>query len=388
MKLPAYFGKTVREQARDLASLSMVLVLCPFFVFLYWLIAGGGSTSYKVLVLNRDAGIALSGRDPVREGDRVVEALRGLAYKSGDPMLRVQAVSDRAQADADLRNRYAAALVILPEDFSRMLHAPTAERTRFAPVVLSGDAGNVAYAVASVLIATGLDSVVQALGAATPPFSWKEELVSGARPRTEFEAYVPGLLILSILLLVFTTALPLIREREERTLRRLRVSRLTVFDLLGGVSLAQVAIGAASILLTFVTAALLGFRSEGSLLAAGLVALMCVGSVVAIGLLTACFCKSATAVLTIGTLPFFLLMWFSGAAMPLNRLTLFAVGSRQIALNDLLPPTHAVVALNKILSFGAPLNDVAYELVMMAGLTVLFFIAAIAVYRHTQWRKE
>jgi ABC-2 type transport system permease protein len=388
MKLLAYFGKTVREQARDLASLSMVLVLCPFFVFLYWLIAGGGSTSYKVLVLNRDAGIALNGRDPVREGDRVVEALRSLAYKSGDPMLRVQVVSDRTEAEADLRNRYAAALVILPEDFSRMLHAPAAERTRFAPVVLSGDAGNMAYAVASVLVYAGLDSIVQVLGVSTPPFNWKEELVSGARPRTEFEAYVPGLLILSILLLVFTTALPLIREREERTLRRLRVSRLTVFDLLGGVSLAQIAIGAASIFLTFVTAALLGFRSEGSLLAAGLVALMCVGSVVAIGLLTACFCKSATAVLTIGTLPFFLLMWFSGAAMPLNRLTLFAVGSRQIALNDLLPPTHAVVALNKILSFGAPLNDVAYELVMLAGLTVLYFTAAVGIYRHTQWRKE
>ncbi|MDD8026250.1 MAG: ABC transporter permease [Acidobacteriota bacterium] len=388
MRLLAVFGKTVREQARDLALLSMVLVLCPFFVFLYWLIAGGGSTSYKILVLNRDAGVVLDGRGLVKEGDRIVEALRGLAYRSGDPMLRVQAVSNRDAADADLRNRYAAALIVLPEDFSRMLHAPAAERSRFAPVVLSGDAGNGAYAVASVLVYTGLDAVVQSLGGYTPPFNWKEEFVSDARPRTEFEAYVPGLLILSIILLLFTTALPLIREREERTLRRLRVSRLTVFDLLGGVGLAQVVIGAASIALTFATAALLGFRSEGSILAAGLTALLCVGSVVAVGLLTACFCRNATAVLTIGTLPFFLLMWFSGAAMPLSRLTLFVVGSRPIALNDILPPTHAVIALNKILSFGASLGDVLYELAMMAGLTVLYFAAAVWIFRRTQWHKE
>ncbi|MCX6560697.1 MAG: ABC transporter permease [Candidatus Aminicenantes bacterium] len=388
MRLLAYFGKTVREQVRDLASLSMVLVLCPFFVFLYWLIAGGGSTSYKVLVLNRDGGVVLAGGEPVKEGDRVVEALRGLKYPSGDPMLRVRPVADRAAADADLRNRYAAALLILPEDFSRMLHAPPAERSRFAPVVLSGDAGNVAYAVASVFVFTALDAAVRAAGGAEPPFPWREEFVSGAAPRTEFEAYVPGLLILSILLLLFTTALPLIREREERTLRRLRVSRLTVFDLLGGVSLAQIVIGAASIALTFAVAALLGFRSGGSFLAAGLVALMCVGSVVAVGLLTACFCKNATAVLTIGTLPFFLLMWFSGAAMPLNRLTLFVVGARPIALNDFLPPTHAVIALNKILSFGASLGDVAYELAMLAGLTVVYFAAAVWIYRRTQWRKE
>jgi ABC-2 type transport system permease protein len=303
-------------------------------------------------------------------------------------MLRVQVVADRDRADADLRNRYAAALVVFPEDFSLMLHSDPATRAKCSPVILSGDAANVAYAVASVLAFTALDAVTRTLGGYELPFNWREEFVGGAKPRTEFEAYVPGLLILSIILLVFTTALPLIREREEKTLRRLRVSWMTPFDLLGGVSLAQVVIGALSVVLTFALSVALGFRSEGSIVAAAVVGILCTGSVVAVGLVTACFCKNATAVLTIGTLPFFLLMWFSGAAMPLPRVTLFALGSRQFALNDVLPPTHAVIALNKILSFGASLGEVWYEMAMLCGWTVVYFAAAVWIYKRTQLRRE
>jgi ABC-2 type transport system permease protein len=162
---------------------------------------------------------------------------------------------------------------------------------------------------------------------------------------------------------------------------------MTSFDLLGGISLAQIVIGALSVILTFAVAAALGFRSEGSLFAATAVAILSAGSVIAVGLVTACFCKNATAVLTIGTLPFFLLMWFSGAAMPMSRVTLFALGSHQFALNDVLPPTHAVIALNKILSMGASLGEVWYELAMLAGLTVVYFAAAVWIYKRTQLRR-
>ncbi len=393
-RLLAVFRKTLREQLRDLASLSMVLVLCPFFVLLYWLMTGGGTTSYKVLVINNDRGMEIAGAGSVNEGVRVVEAMKAVRTASGAPLLRVEMRTDRPAADAELRDRYAAALLILPEDFSRTLHR-AAERTgasppegRGRPFILSGDAGNTAYAVASVLVYTALDAVVREVSGVQPPLDFKEEFVSGSRPRSEFEMYVPGLLILSILLLVFTTALPLIREREDRTLRRLRVSRMTAFDLLGGVSLAQLVIGAAAVGLSFLTAVLLGFRSEGSLAAALLVSVLTAGSVIAVGLVTACFCRSVTAVLTIGTLPFFLLMWFSGAGFPFPRVTLFVLGSRPFAVNDILPATHSVTAMNKILSLGSGLGGVVYELAMIVGLTVLYFGAAVWIFRRTQLRKE
>jgi ABC-2 type transport system permease protein len=389
MRLTAVFRKTLREQMRDWASLSMVIVLCPFFVFLYWLMTGGGTTSYKVLVINQDRGAVVAGRGTVAAGDRIVEAMRAMKYASGAPMLRVGISADRAAAEARLRDRDAAALIVLPADFSRTLHKKELGLDSPGdPVIVAGDAGNPAYAVASVLVFTVLDAVSRDISGVRPPVSLKEEFVSGTEPRSEFEMYVPGLLVLSIILLIFTTALPLVREREDGTLRRLRVSRMTAFDLLGGVSLAQVVIGSLAVVITFASAALLGFHSRGPILAAVAVSILTVGSVIAVGLVTACFCKNATAVLTIGTLPFFLLMWFSGAAMPLPRVTLFAVGVRSFAVNDILPPTHAVTALNKILSLGVGLGGVVYELIMIASLTAIYFGLAVWIYRRTQLRKE
>jgi ABC-2 type transport system permease protein len=345
--------------------------------------SGGGSTSYKVLVINNDRGVVAGGMLR-NDGAAVVAGLKNLKYASGAPMLRVEEAADRAAADARLRDRDAAVLIILPEDFSRTLRGGP----RGGPVVVSGDAGSTAYAVASVLVYSALDETIRGITGVQPPVDWKEEFVGGTKPRSEFEMYVPGLLVLAIILLIFTTALPLVREREDKTLRRLRVSRMTAFDLLGGVSLAQIIIGATTILVTFLTAQALGFHSEGPLAAAVVVAVLASGSVIAVGLVTACFCRSVTAVLTIGTLPFFLLMWFSGAAMPMPRVALFDLGARSFALNDFLPPTHAVVALNKILSLGAGLGDVIYEIMMIVVLTAVYFAAAVWIYRRTQLRKE
>jgi ABC-2 type transport system permease protein len=117
------------------------------------------------------------------------------------------------------------------------------------------------------------------------------------------------------------------------------------------------------------------------------VGILTVGSVIALGIITACFCKNATAVLTIGTLPFFLLMWFTGAAMPLPRAPLFMLAGREIAFNDLLPPTHAVIAMNKIVSLGASLADVFPEMTAMMGLSIAYFAAGVVLFKKTQLQR-
>lgn len=389
MKLWHIFRKTVLEQWREWASLSMVLVLCPFFVFLYWLMSSGGSTTYKVLLLNLDRGLEQANHQKINAGHKVIEAIEAMRYQNGAAMVRLEHIQERQAADEKLKNRHAAALLIIPSDFSAALHnrnaIPDSSRTA---VTIVGDAANPAYTVASILALTAADQVIQSLSGIQPPVGWHEEFIARTRPRTEFETYVPGLLILSITLLIFTTALPLVREREDKTLRRLRLTRMNSFHLLGGVSLAQIVIGIVAILLTFLTARLLGFHSEGPLWLAVVIGVLTVGSVVAVGLVTACFCKNATAVLTLGTLPFFLLMWFTGAAMPLPRVELFSMGHRIFAVNDVLPPTHAVIALNKVLSFGASLADVRFELALMLVLTVIYFYLAVVIYQKTQMRMQ
>lgn len=168
--------------------------------------------------------------------------------------------------------------------------------------------------------------------------------------------------------------------------RRLQLTRMTAFDFLLGVSAVQVLVAIASLLLTFAVAWALGFRSEGPLWAAILVGSLTSLAVVGLGLVVACFARTATRAFLVANLPFTLLMSFSGAIFPLGEVEVLHLGGRAIGLWDVLPPTHAVVSLNKILSLGAGLSEVAWELCWLAGLSCACLACGVALFRRTHLR--
>jgi ABC-2 type transport system permease protein len=88
--------------------------------------------------------------------------------------------------------------------------------------------------------------------------------------------------------------------------------------------------------------------------------------------------------LTIGCFPFFILMFFSGGMFPLPPVRVFTIGERVVNINDVLPTTHAITALGKILNQGAELGDVVYELAAIAVLTVVFFMAGTWLFTRRQ----
>jgi ABC-2 type transport system permease protein len=216
--------------------------------------------------------------------------------------------------------------------------------------------------------------------------SVNQHALGGSDARTEFESYVPGLLIIAVVMLVFTVAMAVAREVEAGTLRRLTLTRMTAFDFLAGVSAAQVAIGVTALLLTFLAAWALGFRSVGPLWAAALVGAVTSLAVVGVGLIVACFARTVTKAFLVANLPFLLLMFFSGAIYPIPKVELFSVGTRTVGLWDILPPTHAIVALNKILSLGTGLSEVAYELIVLLVLSGVYFGVGVWLFhrRHLQ----
>jgi len=70
------------------------------------------------------------------------------------------------------------------------------------------------------------------------------------------------------------------------------------------------------------------------------------------------------------------------------RATLFQVAGHAVGPFDLLPPTHAVVALNKVLTRGAGLGDVAFELVALLLLSGLTFGIGVLRFRRRRMRAE
>ena len=380
MKLLSVFRKSLLEQLRDRWSLILMLVTAPFFVFLYWLFFGGGSTTYKVLVINQDAGVTIDDQS-WNAGNEMIAALETITYANNQSMLDVKLVTDREQAERKLRDRDATILLIIPANFSKALFS---EGVITAKPEVVGDLTNTYYSVAAVLVGAAVDGYVESLQTQVPSVQVFETPLGGSGSRTEFELYVPGLLIFAVIMLVFPVAMAITGEIEAGTLRRLQITRMSAFDLLGGISAAQLVIGVTAAALTLLTGISLGFRNHGSIGAALLVCAVTAFSVIGVGLLVACFSRTVSQAFLIANFPLILMMFFSGSIYPIPQVALVTVGGRTFGLYDILPPTHAVVALNKVLTLGQGISAITFELSAVLLLSAGYFLGGVGLfhYRH------
>jgi len=338
MKILKIFWKSLKEQARDWSTMSLSLIIGPFFVLLYWLMIPSGSTAYGVMVLNQDIGS--SGAD-------TIAVMETLSYASGDPLLDVTTVTDREEAETLLQDRDAEVLIIIPEDFSEtLLTASLGDESATSAITLVGDLTNPYYAVGAIMASSAIDEYVQHITSETRPITIEEIALGASGGRSEFDLYVPGT----------------------------------------GISLSTILLGIIALLLTFLVAMALGFESQGPIWAAMLIGSITAIAVVGVGLIVAAFSKTVSQAFIIANFPLIFFMFFSGAVFPLPRIRLFEVAGRVISLYDVIPSTHAVVALNKILTLGAGLIDVPYELVSLVVLSALYFAIGIWLFHQRHMR--
>jgi ABC-2 type transport system permease protein len=383
MRFWSVFRKVVREQKRDLWVLGLSLVFAPLFVIIYWLFTGGNvTTSYGVLVINQDVGFTLADGTILKAGEAAIQEMENLTFKDGSPILRVTLISDRSEGETKLREREAAALVIIPADFSQVI-TESYEVDSFSTtnVEFVGDLTNPYYTVAAVMAMTAIDAYAMVATAEYRPIGLLETPLGDSAARTEFEIYVPGLFVLAVIMMMFQAAMTVAREIEGGKLIRLRITPMTAFDLLGGTTLWLVIVAIIEVIVTFAVAVALGFRSQGALWIAILVGILTSFSVIGVGMIVASFSKTVSQAFVIANFPFGFFMFLSGAAFPVPMGSLVTLGGRAFNLADLLPPTHAVVALNKVFTLGAGLSEVAFELIALIFLSLLYFGIGVWLFR-------
>ncbi len=387
MKFLSVFRKTLREIARDKWMLGLTLAFAPFFVLLYWLITAGSSTTYNILVINQDQGVQLSDGSMFNAGKQAVAALAGVTYADGHPLLKSTLIASQAEADPILRNRGAAAFLLIPGNFSQTVrNLQGGDRSVTTQVIFGGDLSNPYYMVGVNLALTALDGYVQQATDQQPLIQYVEQPLGASAARTEFETYVPGTLVFAVILLVFLASMTVAREIETGALQRLQLSPVTSLDLLGGVTAALVLVGTASFVLAFAVALAVGFRSQGPVWIAILVGAVTSLSVIGLGMVVASFTRTVSQAFVVANFPLGLMMFFSGVVYPLPKVTLFSIGGIDVGLYDFLPPTHAVAALNKILTLGAELHSVIYELVALTVLSALYFAIGVWLFRRFHLR--
>jgi ABC-2 type transport system permease protein len=382
MKAWKIFLKTLREMLRDKWVLGLSLVFAPFFVLLYWLILSGGSTSYTVLIINNDAGVQRSDGSTLNSGEHIVEAIREITYADGSPLLRAATASNRAEVERSLKDREAAAFILIPEDFSRTLQQlESGDRSVTTEITFGGDLSNPYYMVAVNLALIAVDGYVQEATGQQPLIGYIEEPLGASAARSEFETYVPASLIFAVIMLIFLASMSVAREIETGTLKRLQLTPISSLEIMGGVTAALVLIGIIAITLAFLVAVLCGFHSQGPLWVAILVGALASLSVIGLGMVVASFTRTVSQAFIVANFPMAMMMFFSGVIYPLPKITVFTVGAREIGLYDILPPTHAVVALNKVLTLGAGLDQILYELFALTILSIIYFAIGVWLFK-------
>jgi ABC-type multidrug transport system permease subunit len=164
----------------------------------------------------------------------------------------------------------------------------------------------------------------------------------------------------------------MVYEAENKTLGRLKITRMSTAELLGGISVIQLFVGIVSVALTLITALFLGFRYEGSLILVFFVSALTSLSIISFCLIIAAFSKTVTQVLIVGNFPLFVFMFFSGAMFPIQAKPWFSVAGYEISLISLLSPSHAVSALNKVLFMQEGFRSIIPEMLSLIILSLIY----------------
>jgi ABC-2 type transport system permease protein len=382
------FVKGVREQVREIWILIMIVVMAPLFIAIYYLMAETEDPEYDVILVNLDRGTLHHG-EAFNLGDSIVDHARLLSLIPEMSMLKISTDRSRDHAIETLRNKQADVLVVLPEDLSMsVLGSPENSRAP-ARLELVGDVTRMEYIVGAVWSEELINQYVLQAADIRMPVSWTETSLGFSGRRTYFELYVPGLLILSIIMIIFSASAAIVREAEIRTLERLKISRLTALEFLGGISLVQILLAILSLVLALLTAIALGYTVlPGTLGFILLISLLTALSMVSFSLLVAAMCRSVKEVAIIGTFPLFLLMFFTGAAFPISGGELFTLGEYTVKLNDILSPKFAVEALNKVLIRGLEVKDTLPEMAAIVVLTLFYSVTGTWAFRRRHMRAQ
>jgi ABC-2 type transport system permease protein len=292
MKWYHVFIKSLKEQIRDYWILLIVILLAPFFIFVYYLMIESENPHYDVMLMNRDKGISIPSIE-MNLGDSLVAYLKQEAAAYKELVLKFYMEDNRAEAISKLQDNKADVLLIIPDNFTASLLNGLQSITEPATFELVGNITDMHYIIGAVWTEELFNKFLVTSTGFEMPVQWVETQLGHSGERTAFELYVPGMLILAIIMMMFSASAAIVREPEIQTLKRLKLSNLTALEFLTGVSLLQIIIAALSVILALITAMGLGYRIiPGTLWYIIFISFLTSLSIIAFSLIFAAFCRS------------------------------------------------------------------------------------------------
>jgi ABC-2 type transport system permease protein len=380
-------GKTLLEYLREPQLFLFILIGPPLLVLLWYVIflpAKDRLGDYlKIAVINKDPGY---------EGALLVDMLRNVEF-DGKPALDVKVIDNQEQGWISLREGKTALLLIIPAGFTRAL-----EDARTVGIASSeqeieyvGDPGNFNYVFTKGYVEPYVRGFVQNAAGQSAVVFGNYEFLPGTGTSADFDAAVPGLLVFSLLFLIISSASSLVQEEMHRTLIRFRLARVTGFELVAGVTLAQMGLAVLEVLIGFFTAVACGYGCGSDLLQPARVLLLLGVSVlfavpvVGLGMITAAFSRNDGDAASLGSIFLVPMVFMSGILFPMPAVPLFSIGGRTIGLYDLLPSTLAAEAIRKSVTLG-DLPSLAFPVIGLLIQTAFILWIGAALYQRRKLR--
>jgi ABC-type multidrug transport system permease subunit len=206
---------------------------------------------------------------------------------------------------------------------------------------------------------------------------YKQKKISGREiPYSEW--LFPGILGMNIMFsALYGVGYTVVRYRENGVLKRFSVTPLKPYEFLAAQIISRIYLLFITTMIVFLGCTLIfGFKCHGSYLS--LLALFLLGgfSMISVGLVVAARSSSeefANGILNLISWPMMFLseVWFSlEGAKPWVK-----------TFSEFLPLTHLVTGARKIMNDGATLFEIKYQLLMLTGMSLLFFITGSVFFK-------
>ncbi len=365
--------KTLVEALRDPQLLILFLLFPAMLVVLYFFAYGGLaknlSTTLIMLVDNRDKGLM---------GSELVNALRKVEF-DGQPMLTVTEITSINEARVTLSEWKAGGLLTIPENFSDVLtEANPANPPRLT--LLRDPLSDSANFLAVMFEEPLRDFIKSRTGWQEPEQVITYTYVEGTGNLNDFQFGVPGVIIFGIAFGVMYTAILLVREMTSGAFQRLRMARITGYDLMGGITLAQLVSCLVQVVVTVLTAWICGLQTAGSFLLIILFALLFSLTATGCGMVTACFARNDGEAANLSMIFLLPLVFFSGAVYPMPPIPLVTLTDRTVYLADLMPSSFAADAIRRVMIFGEGLQTVWPQLLSVTIGSGLLFLLGVQLF--------
>ncbi len=189
-----------------------------------------------------------------------------------------------------------------------------------------------------------------------------------------FDLMLPGVIVFGLMMQAMGVTATMGKERKEKTLNRLRITKMTSFDMLAGTTIRWMVLGIVQVLLFMAVALLLGINVGGAMAptvaAVILIGLVVVLATISLGLILSAFIddpEQATQLAVVIIMP---MAFFTGVFFPVD-----------FAAAKALPWSQGAEAMQQAMLYSSWPDALTHTAIMLVEAIVLFSIGVFVYSR-------